>query len=243
MKAAIKNFFNFNRQNINYQYSFEVLDKENGHIIKLRNKDLEIVKYLKTDSGFDEMQLKGHFSEKGIYPGFDINNLEVKVILESIGFFSNMKIKSSEISGSEFIWLLEPKTINLKNHQVNKFYSKTCRVSFCSKECGLLLKDNSHIFLAYQVRNHYITLDKVIKPDFIGGDIIFRGKRTFKAKILKINEKIITLDKIPPEEEFDSVELVAKCDKTFESCCKIFNNAVNFRGEPHIPENDKFMVE
>lgn len=26
------------------------------------------------------------------------------------------------------------------------------------------------------------------------------------------------------------------CDKTFFSCCKLFNNAINFQGEPFIPQ-------
>jgi uncharacterized phage protein (TIGR02218 family) len=34
------------------------------------------------------------------------------------------------------------------------------------------------------------------------------------------------------------VELREGCDKRFETCVTRFNNAVNFRGEPHLPGND-----
>ena len=34
-------------------------------------------------------------------------------------------------------------------------------------------------------------------------------------------------------------QLVAGCDKTPETCHARFGNIVNFRGEPHIPGNDK----
>lgn len=35
-----------------------------------------------------------------------------------------------------------------------------------------------------------------------------------------------------------SVELVEGCDRRFATCCTRFDNAVNFRGEPHLPGND-----
>jgi uncharacterized phage protein (TIGR02218 family) len=37
----------------------------------------------------------------------------------------------------------------------------------------------------------------------------------------------------------DQVRLVAGCDKTPETCHARFGNILNFRGEPHIPGNDK----
>jgi hypothetical protein len=34
------------------------------------------------------------------------------------------------------------------------------------------------------------------------------------------------------------IYLMSSCDKTFITCCNKFNNAVNFRGEPFIPEKN-----
>jgi uncharacterized phage protein (TIGR02218 family) len=39
----------------------------------------------------------------------------------------------------------------------------------------------------------------------------------------------------------DSYDAVAGCDKAFETCVVRFNNALNFRGEPHVPGTDKIM--
>ncbi len=39
----------------------------------------------------------------------------------------------------------------------------------------------------------------------------------------------------------DSYQIVAGCDKRFSTCIAVFSNAVNFRGEPHIPGNDKLF--
>jgi uncharacterized phage protein (TIGR02218 family) len=40
----------------------------------------------------------------------------------------------------------------------------------------------------------------------------------------------------------DTFNAVAGCDKTFNTCYSKFNNAVNFRGEPHVPGNDKMLA-
>ena len=37
----------------------------------------------------------------------------------------------------------------------------------------------------------------------------------------------------------DQIVLVAGCDRTPETCNAKFANILNFRGEPHIPGNDK----
>jgi uncharacterized phage protein (TIGR02218 family) len=34
------------------------------------------------------------------------------------------------------------------------------------------------------------------------------------------------------------IELREGCDKRFETCVSRFDNAANFRGEPHLPGND-----
>lgn len=39
----------------------------------------------------------------------------------------------------------------------------------------------------------------------------------------------------------DSYTAVAGCDKAFETCVNRFDNAVNFRGEPHVPGTDKML--
>ena len=39
----------------------------------------------------------------------------------------------------------------------------------------------------------------------------------------------------------DKFEITAGCDKEFSTCCSKFNNAINFRGEPNIPRNEKIL--
>ena len=37
----------------------------------------------------------------------------------------------------------------------------------------------------------------------------------------------------------DQFEITAGCNKEFSTCCSKFNNAINFRGEPNLPRNEK----
>jgi uncharacterized phage protein (TIGR02218 family) len=39
----------------------------------------------------------------------------------------------------------------------------------------------------------------------------------------------------------DTYSLTQGCDKTFATCCNRFGNAVNFRGEPHVPGLDRML--
>lgn len=39
----------------------------------------------------------------------------------------------------------------------------------------------------------------------------------------------------------DTFTATAGCDKVFDTCISRFNNAVNFRGEPHVPGTDKIL--
>ena len=39
----------------------------------------------------------------------------------------------------------------------------------------------------------------------------------------------------------NSYSMHAGCDKNFETCINKFSNAVNFRGEPHVPGLDKML--
>lgn len=39
----------------------------------------------------------------------------------------------------------------------------------------------------------------------------------------------------------DSYLATAGCDKAFDTCCSRFGNALNFRGEPHVPGTDKLL--
>jgi len=58
--------------------------------------------------------------------------------------------------------------------------------------------------------------------------------------VIGVDSPTISVRDIPRAivEEGGRVELREGCDKRFETCRDRFSNAINFRGEPHLPGND-----
>jgi len=58
--------------------------------------------------------------------------------------------------------------------------------------------------------------------------------------VLAVNGTTVQLRDLPraPIDIGCRVELREGCDKRFATCVSRFDNAVNFRGEPHLPGND-----
>jgi uncharacterized phage protein (TIGR02218 family) len=61
--------------------------------------------------------------------------------------------------------------------------------------------------------------------------------------VLGVDGKTVRVRDLPRAEVEPGcrVELRDGCDKRFETCVTRFANAVNFRGEPHLPGNDLLM--
>jgi uncharacterized phage protein (TIGR02218 family) len=45
-----------------------------------------------------------------------------------------------------------------------------------------------------------------------------------------------------PIQAGDKYSITAGCDKQFNTCVEKFNNAINFRGEPHIPQPERISL-
>jgi len=80
---------------------------------------------------------------------------------------------------------------------------------------------------------------------FSGGEIewLTGANAGRKMEIKEFSNKQFTLVLPMPNNVAvsDTFKAVAGCDKTFTTCYSKFNNAVNFRGEPHVPGMDKML--
>jgi uncharacterized phage protein (TIGR02218 family) len=134
---------------------------------------------------------------------------------------------------------------NRLQQTAGKLYSRLCRVDLGSPECGVNLAPLTDAYAVTQV----IAADTVrIVTSRATGFFTF-GKATFLTganagavnEVLLHDQQTIRLF-VPmprPIAVGDQITLVAGCDKTPETCHANFNNIMNFRGEPHIPGNDK----
>ena len=64
-----------------------------------------------------------------------------------------------------------------------------------------------------------------------------------KREIKRFNSGVFTSFQAWPYaiELGDAYEAIVGCNKQFNTCVNRFNNAVNFRGEPHVPGSDRLL--
>lgn len=139
---------------------------------------------------------------------------------------------------SEFTMCLEPFTSQF-DRTINPTYSSECRARLGDCKCSI---DLSKFTTEYQIANiaiNIITLSSCDKPDGYydyGLARIFNDGLILEAKIKYHYRTVIHLDKSVPESIIaDKILLTRGCDKTIKTCCNVFNNVINFRGEPFIP--------
>lgn len=121
-------------------------------------------------------------------------------------------------------------------------YSPNCRATFCDSLCKLNIKDYSYKASVMGVIDERMILTSVVKDSgyFNSGRIEFlTGKNKGKKFVIRnYFEGTIELLMKPllPITRGDKFILVAGCDKSVDTCSRKFNNAINFRGEPHLPK-------
>lgn len=121
--------------------------------------------------------------------------------------------------------------------------SPSCRASFCDAACGLNAARFRQVRRALSTANENITLDSAVAADiFSYGQLRWlKGANTgLTEEIVSNGAIVVTVSRSPhfPVEAGAMIELTEGCDKRLETCASRFNNAINFRGEPHLPGND-----
>lgn len=120
--------------------------------------------------------------------------------------------------------------------------SAECRASFGDKKCRVDLAGRIVRATVVAAADRALTLDQGFDARFVFGRLRFMtGENCGLASIiLAVSGPIVQLRDLPRAavEAGCRVELREGCDKRFDTCVTRFDNAVNFRGEPHLPGND-----
>lgn len=201
---------------------------------------------LDVDGFLDDAALRAEDLIAGLFDGaridvFIVNwaNLGQGRLLLRKGFLGEIKRAdqrfSAEIRGLS----------NRLQQTAGKLYSRLCRVDLGSSECGVALGPRTDTYAVTQV----IAADTVRIVTARATGFFTFGKATFTtgANAGAVNEVLLHDDQtirlfVPmprPIVVGDQIVLVAGCNKTPETCNAKFANILNFRGEPHIPGNDK----
>lgn len=120
--------------------------------------------------------------------------------------------------------------------------SAECRAQFGDPQCRVDLAGRTIVATVTAASDAGLTIDPAVDARFLFGRLRFLdGKNCGVASIvLAIEGNVVRLrDRArAPVAIGERVELREGCDKRFESCATRFANALNFRGEPHLPGND-----
>ncbi|WP_446653759.1 DUF2163 domain-containing protein [Blastomonas sp.] len=123
--------------------------------------------------------------------------------------------------------------------------SPSCRADFCGPGCGLSRARFEHVVPLVSADVHGLVFAAPGPEDadrfdhgllrWIGG-----AQAGLESRILGHDGAALQLDTLPdePPQPGDLALLVEGCDKAFATCSGRFGNAINFRGEPHLPGND-----
>jgi uncharacterized phage protein (TIGR02218 family) len=212
-----------------------------GEAIYSPKSGLSISEYSFNDSAQNYIKLAGVFEENGITKETNILGARVKIIIYSGANFQHfVTYFCSEIIKHDlgFFLLLEPESKKYHQSLVQSF-SKTCRADFGDKRCKIDKSKFAYQHQVVEIIENIIILKENDKINgyFSGGEVVFPSSGSvFKISHHFMN-RIELYDQIPGKLRGDYlVSLSPGCDKKFITCCKKFNNAVNFRGEPFIPD-------
>jgi uncharacterized phage protein (TIGR02218 family) len=120
--------------------------------------------------------------------------------------------------------------------------SPQCRAQFGDAHCRVDLPARAARAVVVSGSNGELTLDASVDPKYLLGRLRYiSGANCGRiTSVIAITGAIVRLRDLPRAavEAGCVVELREGCDKRFETCSARFANAVNFRGEPHLPGAD-----
>jgi uncharacterized phage protein (TIGR02218 family) len=121
--------------------------------------------------------------------------------------------------------------------------SPSCRASFCDSACGLNIMRFRHLRTVAAINHEIVALDSPVAASlFANGQLHWLGgpNSGLSSNIIGNEASFVTLSRSAhfPVTLGTRIALTEGCDKRLETCAARFGNAVNFRGEPHLPGND-----
>ena len=131
---------------------------------------------------------------------------------------------------------------------INNRYSLTCRATFGDKRCGIKVNDLTYDGFVTNIVDNKSFFDSEnlkINGYFDFGHIVFWNQDVTQVldtgNIKFFINKTFELYKPTNINLLKNMKYTATvgCNKTAEWCSKRFKNIENFRGEPHIPGNEK----
>lgn len=190
----------------------------------------------------DIMAGKYDFAEIEIFM-VNVSDLSQGAILHRRGWLGEVSVKNGQ-------FIAEVRGLAQKLSQnIVELFSPTCRAVLGDTRCKVNLAGFTVGGTVNTVTSRQIFISNSmtqVAGYFSAGEIIWltganAGRR---MEIKEFSNKQFTLVLPMPNNIAvgDTFNAIAGCDKTFNTCYSKFSNAVNFRGEPHVPGMDKMLA-
>jgi uncharacterized phage protein (TIGR02218 family) len=120
--------------------------------------------------------------------------------------------------------------------------SAECRARFGDKQCRVDLAGRTQVALVVASSGGTLTVEADLDDRYVLGRLRYMSGANcgLTSLIIGIDGSNLQVRDLPREavESGCRIELREGCDKRFTTCVNRFDNAINFRGEPHLPGND-----
>lgn len=134
------------------------------------------------------------------------------------------------------------------SQQLGSLYSAACRANLGDARCGVSMASYSHNGTIDSVTSNAVFADAARSEEngyFAAGKITFTSgaNEGLSMEVKAFDSGVFTLVLPMPYGVAggDGYTAQAGCDKNFATCVERFGNAVNFRGEPHVPGIDRML--
>lgn len=190
----------------------------------------------------DIMAGKYDFAEIEIFM-VNVADLSHGIILHRRGWLGEVSLKNGQ-------FIAEVRGLAQKLSQnIVELYSPTCRAVLGDTRCKVNLASFTFAGTVSIVTSRQVFISNALTQAagyFSSGEVVWltganAGRR---MEIKEFSNKQVTLVLPMPNNVAigDTFNAIAGCDKTFNTCFSKFSNAVNFRGEPHVPGTDKMLA-
>lgn len=134
------------------------------------------------------------------------------------------------------------------SQQIGQLYSPACRAELGDGRCRVAMGGFTHTGTVAAVASRSIFSDPAREEEngyFSAGKVTFtsglNAGLSMEVKAFEDGRFTLVLPMPYDVEEGDGYSVRAGCDKNFSTCVSRFDNAANFRGEPHVPGIDRML--
>ncbi len=206
----------------------------------------------------DNLELEGLLDDDSIARSdllgglYDHAELEVFMVNYAAPDDGRLQVKIGwlgEVTLRDGVFLVEVRGLSAALQQtIGEVYTPTCRAQLGDARCKQNLTAFTFTGTIDTVENEYMMTDAArgqANGYFAYGKITFTsGANTGLSMEVRdfANGRFTLFLPLPnPVQAGDAYSVVAGCDKRIDTCVARFANAVNFRGEPHLPGNDRIF--